>query len=159
MIHKTAFIASGAKIIGDVSCGKNSSIWYNATVRADRKDIIIGKFSNIQDNCVVHAEKHDLILGEYVSVGHGAIIHGCVIKNNCIIGMGAIVMEGAKIEENCIVGAGALITENKKIPRNSLVLGIPGKVVREVTSEEIEDIKENALDYVELAKKNRGYGL
>ena len=104
MIHKTVFIASGAKIIGDVSCGKNSSIWYNTTIRGDRQKIIIGKFSNIQDNCVVHAEKHKVILGDYVSIGHGAIIHGCTIKNNCVIGMGAILMEGAEIKENCIIG-------------------------------------------------------
>ena len=156
-IHKTAFIAGGAKIIGDVSCKKYSSAWYNAVVRGDRKKIIIGKFSNIQDNCVLHAEKHDLILGDYVSIGHGAIIHGCKIKNNCIIGMGAVVMEGCVIEENCIVGAGAVITENKKIPENSLVIGIPGKVVRELTREEREHIKENALDYVKLAEKNKEF--
>lgn len=155
MIHKTVFIADGAKIIGDVFCGENSSIWYNATIRADRQKIIIGKFSNIQDNCIVHAEEHDVILGDYVSIGHGAIIHGCTIKNNCIIGMGAIVMEGAKIEENCIIGASTVITENKKIPKNSLVLGIPGKVVRELTSEEVEHIQKNALDYAKLAKKNK----
>lgn len=155
MIHESVFIARGAKVIGDVSCGEGSSIWYNAVVRADRHKIKIGKFSNIQDNCVVHAEKHDLVLGDYVSVGHGAIIHGCRILGDCIVGMGAIVMEGAVIEECCIIGAGAVVTENKIIPRNSLVLGIPGKVTRNLTEEEIKHIRANALDYVELAKKNR----
>ncbi len=155
MIHKTAFIASGAKVIGDVSCGENSSVWYNAVVRGDRRKIIIGKFSNVQDNCVIHAEKQDLVLGDYVSIGHGAIVHGCTIADNCIVGMGAIVMEGAGIEENCIIGAGALVTEKKIIPKNSLVTGVPGKVVRELTAEEISHIRENALEYVELAKKNR----
>jgi len=155
MIHETVFIAPGAKIIGNVSCGENSSVWYNGVVRADRKKITIGKSSNIQDNCVVHAEKHDLVLGDRVSIGHGAIIHGCKIGDNCIVGMGAVVMEGAEIETNCIVGAGAVITENKKIQKNSLVLGIPGKVVRELTAEETEHIIGNAMEYVELAKKNR----
>ncbi len=154
-IHKTTFIARGAKIIGNVSSGKDSSIWYNAVVRADRKKIMMGNFSNIQDNCICHAEKHDLIIGDNVSIGHGAIIHGCTIKDNCIIGMGAIVMEGVEIEENCIIGAGAVITENKKISGNSLVIGMPGKVMRELNHGEIEHIKENAADYVELAKKNK----
>lgn len=159
MFHESVFIASGAKVVGDVSCGESSSIWYNAVVRADRRKIEIGKFSNVQDNCVVHAEKHDLVLGDYVSVGHGAIIHGCRITGDCIVGMGAVVMEGAVIEECCIVGAGAVVTENKVIPRNSLVLGVPGKVVRELTEEEVKHIRVNALDYVELAKKNRLYKL
>lgn len=157
MIHESVFIARGAKVIGEVSCEENSSIWYNAVVRADRRKIIIQKFSNIQDNCIVHAEKHDVFLGDYVSVGHGAIIHGCRIESNCIIGMGSVVMEGAVIEEYCIIGAGAIVTENKVIPRNSLVLGVPGKVVRELTEEEVKHIRVNAMDYVELAKKNRLY--
>ncbi len=154
-IHKTAVILDGAKIIGDVNISKNSSVFYNAVLRADRQKIIVGNFSNVQDNCIIHAEHNDVIIGAHVSIGHGAIIHGCKISDNCIIGMGAIIMEGAEIRENCIIGAGAIITENKIIPENSLVYGIPAKIIRELTTTETEYIKENALTYVELAKKNK----
>ncbi len=154
-IHKTAVILDGAKIIGDVNISRNSSVFYNAVLRADRKKIIIGNFSNVQDNCIIHAEHKDVIIGNYVSIGHGAIIHGCKISDNCIIGMGAIIMEGAEIKENCIIGAGAIVTESKIIPEKSLVYGIPAKVIRESTKDEIEYIKQNALTYAELAKKNK----
>ncbi len=154
-IHKTAVILDGAKIIGDVNISENSSVFYNAVLRADRMKIIMGKFSNVQDNCIIHAEHNDVLIGDYVSIGHGAIIHGCKISDKCIIGMGAIIMEGAEIKENCIIGAGAIVTENKVIPENSLVYGIPTKVIRKLTDDEIEYIKQNALTYVELAKKNK----
>jgi len=154
-IHKTAVILDGAKIIGDVNIGENSSVFYNAVLRADKMKIIMGKFSNVQDNCIIHAEHNDVLIGAYVSIGHGAIIHGCKISDRCIIGMGAIIMEGAEIKENCIIGAGAIVTENKVIPENSLVYGIPAKVIRKLTDDEIEYIKQNALTYVELAKKNK----
>ncbi len=156
-IHKSVIILDGAKIIGNVCLGEKSSVFYNAVLRADRKNIIVGKFSNVQDNCIIHAEHNDVIIGDYVSIGHGAILHGCKISNNCIIGMGAIVMEGAEIKENCIIGAGAIVTENKIIPENSLVYGIPAKVIRELTDEEIKYIKDNALTYVKLAKKNEKF--
>jgi len=156
-IHKTTVILDGAKIIGDVNIGKNSSVFYNAVLRADRQKIIVGNFSNVQDNCIIHAEHNDVVIGDYVSVGHGAIIHGCKISDNCIIGMGAIIMEGAEIKENCIIGAGAIITEGKIIPEKSLVYGILAKVIRELTATEMECIKENALTYVELAKKNKKF--
>ncbi len=154
-IHKTAVILDGAKIIGDVNIGENSSVFYNAVLRADRMKIIMGKFSNVQDNCIIHAEHNDVLIGDYASIGHGAIIHGCKISDKCIIGMGAIIMEGAEIKENCIIGAGAIVTENKVIPENSLVYGIPAKVIRKLTDDEIEYIKQNALTYIELAKKNK----
>jgi len=156
-IHKTAVILDGAKIIGDVNVSRNSSVFYNAVVRADRRKITIGKFSNVQDNCIIHAEHNNVIIGDYVSIGHGAIIHGCKISDNCIIGMGAIIMEDAEIKENCIIGAGAIITEGKIIPENSLVYGIPAKVVRNLTKDETDYIKQNALTYTELAKKNNKF--
>ncbi|NCN64751.1 MAG: gamma carbonic anhydrase family protein [Candidatus Altiarchaeum hamiconexum] len=156
-IHKTAVILDGAKIIGDVNVSRNSSVFYNAVVRADRRKITIGKFSNVQDNCIIHAEHNNVIIGDYVSIGHGAIIHGCKISDNCIIGMGAIIMEDAEIKENCIIGAGAIITEGKIIPENSLVYGIPVKVVRNLTKDETDYIKQNALTYTELAKKNNKF--
>ncbi|MDI6730511.1 MAG: gamma carbonic anhydrase family protein [Candidatus Altarchaeum sp.] len=154
-IHKTAVILDGAKIIGDVNIGENSSVFYNAVLRADRMKIIMGNFSNVQDNCIIHAEHNDVLIGAHVSIGHGAIIHGCKILDNCIIGMGAIIMERAKIKENCIIGAGTIITGDKIIPEKSLVYGIPAKVIRKLTKDEIEYIKQNALTYVELAKKNK----
>ena len=115
--------------------------------------IIIGSCSNIQDCCVIHCSKgYPTVVGDYVSIGHGAVIHGCKIEDNVLVGMNATILNGAKIGENCIIGANALVTQNKKIPPNSLVLGVPGRVVRELTEEEIRSIKENALRYVKLSE-------
>ena len=155
-IHKTAFIASGAVVLGDVTIGENSSIWYNAVVRGDRDSIVIGKESNIQDNAVVHlGSGYPVEIGDYVTIGHGAIIHGCKIGDNTMIGMGAILMNGCEIGKNCIIGAGALVTQNVEIPDNSLVIGNPGKVKRPVTEEEIKWNFENAQLYVEEAQQEK----
>ena len=124
-IHDTAFIAPGAVVLGDVTIGENSGIWYNAVVRGDRDSIVIGRESNIQDNAVVHlGSGYPVEIGDHVTIGHGAIIHGCKIGDNTMIGMGAILMNGCKIGKNCIIGAGALVTQNVEIPDNSLVIGI-----------------------------------
>ncbi|MEM2918527.1 MAG: gamma carbonic anhydrase family protein [Candidatus Altiarchaeota archaeon] len=153
-ISKGAYIHSTAVIYGDVTIGENSSIWPNAVLRGDKNSILIGKETNIQDNVVIHTtERSKVIVGNKVSIGHGAILHGCIIKDNCIIGMGAIVMDNSVIEENCIIAAGAVVTSGKKIPKGSLAVGIPAKVVRELSKEEILDIEKNALSYVKLAKK------
>jgi len=149
-IHDTAKIAKGAVVYGDVSIGEKSSIWYNAVVRGDDGRISIGKYSNIQDNCTVHLDQgHDVKIGDYVTVGHGAVIHGCTIGNNCLIGMGAIILNGAVIEDDCMIGAGTLITQGKVIPKGSMVLGSPGKVIRRISSEEKNGITENAMIYAE----------
>lgn len=154
-IHEDTFIADTASVIGDVNIGKGSSVWYGAVVRGDIENITIGEFTNIQDNSVVHTETDiPTKIGDYTVVGHNAIVHGCTIGNNCLIGMGAIILNKAVIGDNCIIGAGALVPEGKVIPPNSLVLGIPGKVVRQVTEEEIESIRKNALRYNELYKKH-----
>lgn len=154
-IHEDTFIADTASVIGDVNIGKGSSVWYGAVVRGDIENITIGEFTNIQDNSVVHTETDiPTKIGDYTVVGHNAIVHGCTVGDNCLIGMGAIILNKAVIGDNCIIGAGALVSEGKVIPPNSLVLGIPGKVVREVTDEEIESIKKNALRYNELFKKH-----
>jgi len=154
-IHEDAFIAETASIIGNVIIGKGSSVWYGAVIRGDIEKITIGEFTNIQDNSVVHTETGiPTEIGNYTVVGHNAIVHGCTIGNNCLIGMGAIVLNKAVIGDNCIIGAGALVPEGKVIPPNSLVLGVPGKVVRQVTDEEIESIRKNALRYNELYKKH-----
>ena len=116
-IHDTVFIAPGAVVLGDVTIGKNSGIWYNAVVRGDRDSIVIGKESNIQDNAVVHlGSGYPVEIGDHVTIGHGAIVHGCKIGDNTMIGMGAILMNGCKIGKNCIIGAGALVTQNVEIP-------------------------------------------
>ncbi len=152
-ISNSAFIARGARIIGKVKIEDNSSLWFNAVIRGDKDVIIIGKYSNIQDNSTLHTSpSHPVIIGNYVTIGHNCVIHGAEIKNNVLIGMGAIIMNGSRIGENSIVGAGALVTENKKFPPNSLILGFPAKVKRTVTQEEIESIKNNALNYVRLAE-------
>jgi carbonic anhydrase/acetyltransferase-like protein (isoleucine patch superfamily) len=150
---QTAFIANNATIIGDVILLKDVNIWYGAVIRADKDKITIGDRSNIQDNVVVHTSKgFPITMGEDVSVGHGAILHGCNIGDHVLIGMGSIILNGASIGEGSIIGAGAVVTEGKVIPPRSLVLGLPGKVVRGVTNEEYEGILHNASEYVKLAK-------
>lgn len=148
------FIADGAKIIGNVTMGKECSVWYNAVIRADNNTIIIGEGTNIQDNAVLHLDEDDIInIGNHVTIGHGAIVHGCTIADNCIIGMGSIIMNGAKIGKNCIIGAGAIVTERKEIPDNSVVIGAPGKVTKQLKDDEIAKTKQSALHYIELAKR------
>jgi carbonic anhydrase/acetyltransferase-like protein (isoleucine patch superfamily) len=155
-IDKSVVTFKGTHIIGDVKIAENSSVWYNAVIRGDRGPIIIGKNSNIQDNCVIHcSDTITTILKDFVSVGHGAIVHGCEIGENVIIGMNATILNDAKIGNNSIVGAGSVVTEGKEFPDKSLILGIPGKRVRSLSSEEIEKIKLNALVYVELAKNSQ----
>src|SRR5690554_1388311 len=157
-IHENAFIAETASVIGDVKVGEGSSVWYGAVIRGDIEDIQIGKYSNIQDNASVHTETDiPTRIGDYTVVGHNAIIHGCTLGNNTLVGMGAIILNNAEIGNNCIIGAGSLVTEGKKIPDNSMVMGIPGKVVREVTEEEIKGIRENAVRYNTLYKKHLDY--
>ena len=116
---------------------KNSSIWFNATLRGDIENIYVGEGSNVQDGCVLHTDPgYPLKIGKDVTVGHMVMLHGCTVGDNSLIGIGAVILNNAKIGKNCIIGAKALITENKEIPDNSLVIGSPGKVVREVTEDE-----------------------
>ncbi|MGN1314027.1 MAG: gamma carbonic anhydrase family protein [Lachnospiraceae bacterium] len=153
VIDPSAFIARGAVVMGNVTLDKHVSIWYNATVRSSQDPIYIGEGSNIQDNAVLHVDKHyKVVLGKQVTVGHSAIVHGCEVDDNTLIGMGAIILNGAKIGKNCIIAAGALITQGAVIPDNSLVIGCPGKIVRQVTREDIESNIQNALHYIDEAK-------
>ena len=148
-IHETAFIAEGAKVIRDVVLEKNSSVWFNAVIRGDDAQIIIGEGSNIQDNCVVHCGRGcPTIVGKHVTVGHLALLHGCTIGDNTMIGMHSIVMNEAVIGKNCVIGAGSLVTKGTIIPDNSLAFGRPAKVIRQVTSEEIESNKYDANFYI-----------
>ena len=152
---ETTFIAPGAQIVGSVSIGKNCGIWYNAVIRGDSDTIIIGDNTNIQDLACLHVDRgHKLKIGKGVTIGHSAIVHGCVVGDNVLIGMGAIILNDAVIEDNCIIGAGALVTGKMYIPSGSMVYGNPAKVIRSLTDEEIEDIKKNAEVYVEHAKKS-----
>ncbi len=148
------FAAEESVIRGDVRIKENAGIWFNATIRGDSNYISIGKSSNIQDNCVVHVSKgYPTEIGDFVTIGHGAIIHGCTVKDNTLIGMGAVILNGAVIGENCIIGAGSLITKGTVIPDNSLAFGNPAKVVRTLTPEEIKETYENALRYVGFARE------
>ncbi|MDH7592887.1 MAG: gamma carbonic anhydrase family protein [Methanomicrobiales archaeon] len=149
------FVAPGAIVTGDVILDEEVNIWYGAVIRGDRDRISIGRGTNIQDNAVVHTSRgYPVGVGAYVSVGHGAILHGCRIADRVLVGMGAIVMNGASIGPGSIVGAGAVVTEKTTIPENSVVLGVPGRVVRSTTAEESAHIMRNAQGYIELA---RGY--
>jgi carbonic anhydrase/acetyltransferase-like protein (isoleucine patch superfamily) len=150
-IGKNSWISETAIIIGNVKIGDNVGIWFGAVLRGDVAPIEIGNNTNIQDNAVIHSEVgYPTKIGNGVTIGHNSIIHGCEIGDDTLVGMGAIILNGAKIGKNCIIGAGSVITEGKVIEDNSLVLGVPGKVVRKVTNEEIKRIKENALSYIAL---------
>lgn len=149
--------APGAVVVGDVSIGRNSSIWYNAVLRGDEGPIIIGEETNVQDCCVIHTSKnYPVVIGDRVTIGHGAIVHGCKIGDNALIGMGAIILNGAKIGRNCLIAAGSLVTQNMEIPDGMLVMGSPAKIKRALTEEEILKNKENALDYVKAALQFKG---
>ena len=148
------WVATNAIIIGDVTLEKNSSIWFNATLRGDIENIHVGEGSNVQDGSVLHTDPgYPLKIGRNVTVGHLVMLHGCTIGDNSLIGIGAVILNNAKIGKNCVIGAKSLITENKEIPDNSLVVGSPGRVSRKVTDEEVKAIKENAIRYQENWKK------
>ena len=153
-IEKANFVAPSADIIGDVTLDENSSVWYNCTLRGDIESIRIGKNSNIQDNTVVHVG-YDVgtVVGDNVTIGHQALIHGCSIGDDCLIGMGAIILNHAEIGKESIVGAGALVTMGKKFPPRSLILGSPAKWIRSVTDEELEGTRENTKSYVKISKE------
>lgn len=151
---KDVFIADGAHVFGKVILGNNSSVWFNAVLRGDSDCIEIGEATNVQDACIIHVDPGVPVkIGKACVLGHNAIVHGCTIGDNTLIGMRATVMNNAVIGKNCIIGAHALVTEGKIIPDNSMVLGAPAKVIRQLTEQEIEGIKRNALHYKDLALK------
>ena len=148
------WVAPNATIIGDVTLEKNTSIWFNATLRGDIENIYVGEGSNIQDGSILHTDSgYPLKIGKNVTVGHLVMLHGCTIGDNSLIGIGAVILNNAKIGNNCVIGAKSLITENKEIPDNSLVVGSPGRVIRKITEEEIKAVKKNAIRYQENWKK------
>ena len=152
------FIADSAVVIGSVTLHPNASIWFNCVVRGDTDDLIIGENSNIQDGSVLHTDPGiKLRVGRDVTVGHLCMIHGCEIGDNTLIGIKSVILNGAKIGKNCIIGASSLITEGKQIPDGSLVMGAPGKVVRQVTPQEIQMITASSRHYVDNARRYRQY--
>lgn len=143
------YIADNAMIIGDVVLGEQSSIWFGAVLRGDIEPIILGKRSNIQDNSVAHTGTGaPTILGDDVTVGHKVTLHGCKIGNNCLIGMGSILLDGCEIGDNCIIGAGTLVAQNRKIPSGSLAVGSPGRVIRKLSEEDISNVRKYAERYI-----------
>src|SRR6476660_1115952 len=150
-IHSTAFIDASAQVIGDVEIGEESSVWMCVVIRGDVNRIRIGRRSNVQDGSVVHVmkETHATIIGDNVTIGHAAVVHGCTVEDQCLIGMGAILLNGAHVGTQSIVAAGTLIVEGAKIPPRSLVMGSPGKVKRLLTHAEIGEIQMYADRYVQ----------
>ncbi|WP_293575165.1 gamma carbonic anhydrase family protein [Phaeobacter sp.] len=155
-IHPDSWVAPDANLIGQVVLEQGTSVWFGTTIRADHEIIRIGQGSNVQENCVMHIDAgYPLTIGAGCTIGHKAMLHGCTIGDNTLIGMGATVLNGAKIGNNCLIGAGALITEGKEIPDNSLVMGAPGKIIREVDAALADSLRQSALHYQENMRRFR----
>ncbi|MFD0981289.1 gamma carbonic anhydrase family protein [Tropicimonas aquimaris] len=155
-IAESAWVAPDANVIGRIVIGEDASVWFGVTLRGDNEPIVLGAGSNIQENTVCHTDMgFPLTIGAGCTIGHKAMLHGCTIGDNSLIGMGATVLNGAKIGRNCLIGACALITEGKEIPDNSLVMGSPGKVVRQLDDKAIEGLEASALGYQRQARRFR----
>lgn len=154
-IPDSCFIAESTDIIGDVGIGEKSSVWFGTVIRGDMHYIRIGNRTNIQDNSVVHVttDISPTIIGNSVTIGHGAIIHGCTIEDNCLIGMGSIIMDEVIIGEGSVIAAGALVSPGTKVPPRTLMVGIPAKPLRETTDEEFAEILERAQHYIDFAQE------
>ena len=149
-VHPSAYVDDSAQVIGDVEIGEESSVWMCVVIRGDVHRIRIGRRSNVQDGTVVHVMKgtHETTIGDNVTIGHAAVVHGCTIEDQCLIGMGAILLNGSHVGAQSIVAAGTLLTEGMKVPPRSLVMGSPGKVKRLLTHAEVDDIQQYADRYV-----------
>ncbi len=153
-IDPSAWVAETAVVIGKVRLAQDSSVWFGAVLRGDNELIQIGVGSNVQDGAVMHTDMgYPLTLGQYVTVGHNAMLHGCSVGDGSLIGINAVILNGAIIGKNCIIGANTLIAEGKEIPDNSLVVGSPGKVIKQLTEQQVVQLKLNAVHYVENAKR------
>ncbi len=153
-VHGNAWVAPDANVIGNVVLEDESSVWFCSTLRGDNEVIHVGRGSNVQENCVFHTDMgYPLTIGENCTIGHKVMLHGCTIGDNSLIGMGATILNGARIGRNCLIGAGALITEGKEIPDGSLVMGAPGKVVRQLDDEAIAKLTASARHYAENAAR------
>lgn len=159
-IAADCFVAENAVVVGDVRIGSESSIWFGASVRGDMASITVGQRTNVQDQAVLHVDtSKDLKVGNEVTIGHGAIVHACTVRDRVLIGMGAVIMNDAEIGEDCIIGAGSVVTEGAVIPPRSLVLGVPGKVRRELTSDEVLHVAQASRVYVQMARRYIASGL
>ncbi len=155
-IDEDSWIAPDANVIGNIVLHPGASVWFGATLRGDNEVIIVGPGSNVQENSVMHTDPgYSLTIGENCTIGHKAMLHGCTVGDNSLIGMGATVLNGAKIGKNCLIGANALITEGKEIPDGSLVMGSPGKVVRQLDEAAIKGLTMSALHYQENMRRFR----
>ncbi|HWD92875.1 MAG TPA: gamma carbonic anhydrase family protein [Verrucomicrobiae bacterium] len=151
-LGKGVYIARGAAVLGDVTLGDYSSVWYNAVLRGDINRIVVGHHTNVQDNAVLHlADDYPCLVGNYVTIGHSAVVHACTVGDETLVGMGAVILDGAVIGKQCLIGARALVTQGAKIPAGSMVFGAPAKVVRALTREERAGLKAWAQKYVENA--------
>jgi carbonic anhydrase/acetyltransferase-like protein (isoleucine patch superfamily) len=155
-IDDDVFVAPGARVVGDVSIASGASVWYNAVVRAERAPIVIGQGSNLQDGVAVHVDADSGVsIGAGVSVGHNAVVHGCSIGDGSLIGMGAVILSGAVIGEQCLVAGGAVVLGGTVVPPRSLVAGVPAKVRRSLTDEEVDGLRRNAETYLEYSTLHR----
>jgi carbonic anhydrase/acetyltransferase-like protein (isoleucine patch superfamily) len=155
-VSDDAWVAPGATVVGDVTLEPGASVWYGAVVRADNAPIVVGRDSNLQDNVSAHVDPaYPLTVGARVSVGHNAVLHGCTIEDDVLIGMGATVLNGARIGAGSLVAAGAVVTQGADIPPRSLVAGVPAKVRRELTDEELQGITQNARTYLDKTAQHR----
>ncbi|HJX14736.1 MAG TPA: gamma carbonic anhydrase family protein [Candidatus Deferrimicrobiaceae bacterium] len=153
--HASVFVAEGAMVIGDVEIGEDSSVWFHTVIRGDIHRIRIGKRTNVQDHCTLHVtRKEPLVAGDGITIGHGAVVHGCTVEDLCLVGIGAVVLDGAVIGRGSVIGAGAVVSPGTIVPPHSLVLGIPGKVVKDLGPGSADGNRVTAESYVELA---RGY--
>ena len=156
-VGERVFVADGAYLVGDVEVGEDSSVFYGAVLRGDLAPVRVGNRTNIQDNVTVHVSTGvGTVIGDEVTIGHNAVIHACTIDDNVLIGMGAIVMDGVHIKKNCIVGAGSVVTQGREFPEGMLILGSPAHVVRELTTEELENVRGGVLRYIEIKDKLLG---
>lgn len=153
-LEESVFLASGSKVIGDVEIGKNSSVWYNTVVRGDVNFIRIGEMTNVQDCSMLHVtnQRFPLVIGNKVTIGHSVTLHGCVLKDLCLIGMNAVVLDGALVEEKAMVAAGAVIRPGFIVPTGKLAAGVPAKIVRDLTEEEMEEFEKSANRYIKYTE-------
>jgi carbonic anhydrase/acetyltransferase-like protein (isoleucine patch superfamily) len=159
-VDESAWVAPSANVIGQVSLGPRASVWYGASVRGDMGVIAIGEGSNVQDNATLHADPgFPVSVGSGVTIGHNAVVHGCTVEDDCLIGMGAIVLNGAVVGAGTLVAAGAVVPQGLQVPPGSLVAGVPARVKRTLTPEELDHIRLNAAAYVELAKEHSAHAV
>ncbi len=154
VICKNVFLASGVKIIGEVEIGNDSGIWYNTVIRGDVNFVKIGKMTNVQDCSMLHVTngKFPLVIGNKITIGHSVVLHGCILQDLCLIGMGAVILDGAVVEEKSMVAAGTVVTPGFVVPAGKLVAGVPGKIIRDLKKDEMEDFEKSAERYKKYAE-------